>query len=329
MMDDDTGEEIVFRPRPSHKPKEVQDLDPGELDAFINKSKTNEETFDIDEDDDTPIDYGEEDPIPRKADYAQYSTMEPQEDDTDERADLLNKLTRMQSKGFKVNCQLKTDTPIHILKTEYKRLTYGIEVEASIKFQRRALMAVVTGLEFLNDRFDPFDLALSGWSETMYSGIEEYDTVFEELYQKYNTKVDVAPEIKLMMMVGGSAMMFHMSKSMFKSIGGGGGGIGGLPGINPDLMANVMKAMNQNNNAATTQEDQTIRRDIKPPSVPMGPQAPVMGGDIPQLMSDDDDDISDIVSVSGSSIQEIKEIAPTKRQRKPRKPPIKKNEITI
>jgi hypothetical protein len=45
---------------------------------------------------------------------------------------------------------------------------------------------------------------------------EDYDGVFEELFQKYQSKVSVAPEIKLMFMIGGSAMMFHLSKSMFK-----------------------------------------------------------------------------------------------------------------
>jgi hypothetical protein len=105
---------------------------------------------------------------------------------------------------------------IEDIRAEYKRLTYSIEVDQSIKFQRRMLIACVSGVEFLNKKFDPFDLELDGWSENMMENQEDYDTVFEELFQKYRSKVSVAPEIKLMFMIGGSAMMFHLSKSMFK-----------------------------------------------------------------------------------------------------------------
>ena len=37
------------------------------------------------------------------------------------------------------------------------------------------LMACVTGIEFLNGKFDPFDLKLDGWSESVHDGINDYD----------------------------------------------------------------------------------------------------------------------------------------------------------
>lgn len=135
----------------------------------------------------------------------------------DEKADLLNKITRLTQKGFKSSARLTIYSDIDEIRTEYKRMIYSIEVDRSIKFQRRALMAVVTGLEFLNEKFDPFDLELNGWSQNTMEGIEEYDGVFEELYNKYKAKVQMAPEVKLIMMVGGSAMMFHLTNSMVKS----------------------------------------------------------------------------------------------------------------
>ena len=76
--------------------------------------------------------------------------------------------------------------------------------------------------------------------------IDNYDEVFEELYDKYNEKVDVAPEIRLIMMVGGSAFMYHLTNSLFKSA---------IPNVNdilkqnPDLMQNIQQAtMNTMNN---------------------------------------------------------------------------------
>ena len=76
--------------------------------------------------------------------------------------------------------------------------------------------------------------------------IDNYDEVFEELYDKYNEKVDIAPEIRLIMMVGGSAFMYHLTNSLFKSA---------IPNVNdilkqnPDLMQNIQQAtMNTMNN---------------------------------------------------------------------------------
>lgn len=134
----------------------------------------------------------------------------------DEKADLLNRIARLGKKGLQTSSRLTVYSDIEDIRAEYKRLTYSIEVDQSVKFQRRMLVACVSGVEFLNKKFDPFDLELDGWSENIMENQEDYDGVFEELFQKYRSKVSVAPEIKLMFMIGGSAMMFHLSKSMFK-----------------------------------------------------------------------------------------------------------------
>jgi hypothetical protein len=84
--------------------------------------------------------------------------------------------------------RLTAYSDIEEIRTEYKRLTYAIEADRAIRFQRRILAACVTGLEYLNKRFDPFDLQLDGWSENMMENVEDYDSVFEELYQKYNDR---------------------------------------------------------------------------------------------------------------------------------------------
>ena len=102
------------------------------------------------------------------------------------------------------------------------------------------LVACVTGLEFLNKRYNPFEIQLEGWSESVMENVDDYDGVFEELYVKYSSKVIVAPEVKLIMMLGGSAMMFHLTNSMFKSV---------MPNMNdvikqnPDLVKNMMSAV--------------------------------------------------------------------------------------
>ena len=106
----------------------------------------------------------------------------------DEKADLLNKLTRLEKKGFSINKKLNMYSNIDDLRTEVSRITYGIEVDQSVRFSRRMLIACVTGLEFMNKRYNPLDLQLEGWSESVMENVEDYDPVFEELYAKYRTQ---------------------------------------------------------------------------------------------------------------------------------------------
>ena len=46
--------------------------------------------------------------------------------------------------------------------------------------------------------------------------INDYDDVFEKLYEKYKTKSSMPPEIHLLMMVAGSGFMTHMTNTLFK-----------------------------------------------------------------------------------------------------------------
>lgn len=231
----------------------------------------------------------------------------------DEKADLLNKLARLGKKGFAVNKKLNAYSSVQELRTEYKRIMYSIEVDQSIKFSRRMLVACVSGLEFLNRRYDPFDVKLEGWSESVMENIDDYDTVFEELYAKYKTKMSMAPEIRLILMLGGSAMMFHLTNSMFKSA---------MP-TNPDMMKNVMEAM-QKTKADPKGEpkvDASGRKEMQGPGfdlsslmggIMMPPPPPMnttSSAKLTPIVESDDDTISDIVSISGESTGgEVKDV---------------------
>ena len=48
------------------------------------------------------------------------------------------------------------------MKREYERITRKLEIDRSVRFQRKMMIAFVTGIEFLNGKFDPFDLKLDG-----------------------------------------------------------------------------------------------------------------------------------------------------------------------
>jgi hypothetical protein len=126
------------------------------------------------------------------------------------------------------------------MRFEFNRIKDEREASASIKFQKKMLMACITGIEFLNNKFDPFDVKLDGWSESVHENVNDYNEVFEELHEKYKDRAKMAPELKLLFMVGGSAFMFHLTNTMFKSQ---------LPGMG-DIMRQNPELMKQFANAA-------------------------------------------------------------------------------
>jgi Family of unknown function (DUF5767) len=139
------------------------------------------------------------------------------EEEKKEKADLLTKLSRLQSKGFQLTRTFTMDNTLDEIKTEFDRLMDAKNLENSIKFQRQMMMGLVTGMEMLNNKFDPFGWQLDGWSESVHENVDDFDEVFEELYDKYKGRGNTPPEARLLFMLAGSGFMFHMSNNYFRS----------------------------------------------------------------------------------------------------------------
>ena len=153
--------------------------------------------------------------------------------------DLLCKFERLRDKGMRIPKTFSMSSDYDEMKYEYERLTYQRKMDTSVKMQRHMLISMVTGMEFLNSKFDPFSIKLDNWSEQVNESIHDYDDIFEELYEKYKDKASMAPEMRLIFTVLGSAFMFHLSNTMFKSAMPG---MGDIMKQNPDLMKEFGKA---------------------------------------------------------------------------------------
>lgn len=205
------------------------------------------------------------------------------------------------------------------------------------------MVACVTGLEFLNKRYDPLNLQLEGWSESIMENVDDYDGVFEELYVKYKSSMQVAPEVKLIMMLGGSATMFHLTNSMFKALPNA----SDILKQNPALVQNMMDAVKNTTTAnvaaaAATTTGASGRREMQGPGIDlaglmggisMPPPMPVSSTSIVQetppiiVEEEEDDDMSDIVSIAGESTGgEVREVSVKKSNRRGRS---KKNDVSI
>jgi hypothetical protein len=156
--------------------------------------------------------------------------------------EILYQFERMERKGTQLPKKFTMASNLEEMKLELDRLKRDREIDQSVKFQRKVLMTVVTGVELMNNKFDPVGARLDGWSESINDNIDDYDDVFEELHDKYKGKAKMAPELKLMFMLGGSAFMFHMTNTMFKTQ---------MPGLdqvlkqNPELMRQFAAATAQ------------------------------------------------------------------------------------
>lgn len=346
------------RPTPRSFRSRMEPEEPQEgLDAFMNPHKQSAPPPIPDEEYPEEEMYEDEDEyVDDDGGYPQQQSFQPPRDQPssgyksidEEKADLLNKLTRLEKKGFTINKKLSMYSPVDDIRSEVKRITYSIEVDQSVKFSRRMLVACVTGLEFLNEKYSPLDIHLKGWSESVMENINDYDNVFEELYAKYRTKMQVAPEIKLILMLSGSAMMYHLTSTMFKTAIPN---VGDVLKQNPELVKNMMSAVQTTaaNNMASAMPQPQAGADGKyemqgpgidisslmgnimmPPPPPMSTSTPVYNPE-PEAALPDDDDVSDIVSEKGGDDgddeDQVKEVnVKPKSRRSSRK---KKTEINL
>ena len=151
----------------------------------------------------------------------------------------LRKLEALEKKGVELSKKYSMESSLLEMQGEYETIMDEKSKLNSVKFQGNMMMAVINGMEFLNTKFDPFDVKLDGWSEQLQENITDYDDIFSELHDKHKTKATMAPELKLLFQLGGSAMMVHMTNTMFKSA---------MPGMddilrqNPDLMRSFQSA---------------------------------------------------------------------------------------
>jgi ribosomal protein S18 len=198
-----------------------------------------------------------------------------------EKIDLLYKFSKLQNQGVRTSTNYNMNSNLDEMRNEYIKLKKQRDTTNSVKFQRKVMMAAVSGAEFLNSKFDPFDIKLDGWSESVNENIEDFDEVFEQLYEKYGGGGEIAPELKLLMMLGGSAFMFHLSNTMFKS---------SVPNMNdimkqnPDLMKQFAKAAvgSMAGQPSMPQQQQPMPNMMRPPQqqTPPPPSRPDMDGPV-------------------------------------------------
>lgn len=158
----------------------------------------------------------------------------------------LAKLIELKNRGFNLTKNYSMESNYEEMCFEVNHWTNYQTKKDGIELSKSFLMNAITGIEFLNDRYDPFGFKLNGWSEQVKVNSDNYNDVFAELYDKYkSTGKKVEPEIKLILMLTASAVTFHASKSIQDS----------MPGAD-FISSNILNGINSKiNNSLNTNED--------------------------------------------------------------------------
>jgi hypothetical protein len=146
---------------------------------------------------------------------------EKHEMEQQEKQKYLSKLRRLESQDIRGQ-RMTMQNSLDDIKAEYDRLVDSRNLESSIRFQRNALMTFVTGIEMVNDKVGhrlPIKPKLKGWSESVHTNVEDFDEIFEELYDMYKDKAKMHPLLRLAGTLGVSATMFHLTNSMAERSG--------------------------------------------------------------------------------------------------------------
>jgi hypothetical protein len=135
--------------------------------------------------------------------------------------EMLTKIARLDAREV-TGQRMTMANSLDEIKSEVDKRTDSRNLEASIRFQRNALMTFVTGVEMVNERFGsrlPVKPRLKGWSESVHTNVEDFDEIFEELYDMYKDKAKMHPLLRLAGTLGVSATMYHLTNTMAERTG--------------------------------------------------------------------------------------------------------------
>lgn len=164
--------------------------------------------------------------------------------------ELLRKLSEIKQKGFALTKDYDFHSSIEEMEYEYELLKSFVDKRNGIKLYKNILLNGVSLVEFMNEKYDPFDFHLEGWGDHMQVEVDSYDDVLEELYEKYKgTGKSMPPEIKLVLLLVASGSAYHFSKSQ--------SAIPGLDAVinkNPELISKLINPQKPSSNFKTAQE---------------------------------------------------------------------------
>tara|TARA_B100000085_G_C18537825_1_gene510742 strand:- start:117 stop:1250 length:1134 start_codon:yes stop_codon:yes gene_type:complete len=266
-----------------HSSKTSSKFNPDDYQNFVNSSKTKQKSEKNDSESEES-DYSDNgsDASSDYSDYSDAASDKEKKDPKQEKQEILLKLLALEKKGVVLTKKYSMSSKLSDLRFELELHKSNAEIDVSVKFQQKVLMAAVTGLEFANKKFDPIGAKLDGWSESVMDNLDDYESIFMRLHEKYKNRAELPPELQLLVTLVGSAFMFHVTKTLFSSAMPS--GLNDLQ--NSEIMKNISAAMAQSA-AVKPSVAGVSSKEISGPSI-----------NLASMLKDDDSDSSGTIETS-------------------------------
>jgi len=171
--------------------------------------------------------------------------------------ELLRKLAEIKSKGYQLSKDYDFNSSLEEMEYEFDLLKSFADKRNSVKMTKGFILQSVSVIEFLNDKYDPFDFQLSGWGEHISVEVDSWDDVLEELAEKYKgSGKKMAPEIKLLYLMIASASAFHFAKSQASKLPG----LDSVLASNPGLLSKIINPGKTESSQFMTQQELNIEK---------------------------------------------------------------------
>lgn len=130
--------------------------------------------------------------------------------------DMLRKLGELAQAGQTLSQNYSINHDYKMMKFEYDLHTGIRSKQNAIQWMGGMMIGIVKGMEMLNDNVNPFDIKFENtWSSKVTNDITDYYDVLGEIYEKYTTPgKKMAPELKLFLMLTGSAVTIQMFRGI-------------------------------------------------------------------------------------------------------------------
>ncbi len=171
--------------------------------------------------------------------------------------EMIRKLCEIKAKGFQLSKEYDFNSSLEEMEYEYDLLRSFADKRNGVKIFKGGILQAVSVIEFLNDKYDPFDFHLTGWGDHLNVEIDSWEDVLEEIYEKYKgTGKKMAPEIKLLYLMIVSASAFHMTKTQASKLPG----LDSVLSANPGLLSKIINPGKGESSQFMTPQELNIER---------------------------------------------------------------------
>jgi Family of unknown function (DUF5767) len=187
---------------------------------------------------------------------------------------MLSSLNDWYEKGIIKNISHFTmESSYEEIEDEYEGALEDKRKRDAVKLQQNWLITAINTIEYGNAMFNPFDISLDGWGESVSEDIDSYNEIFEQLHEKYKGG-KMSPELALLMKLGFSASVIHFTN---KTLSTAAPGYADVMRQNPELMRMFTNAtvdvMKQSSPGMSFASD--LMNNTKPGPMTGFPPAPV------------------------------------------------------